>query len=496
MRDRLIKSGFALAAGQGINVVRQLALPAAFIAFAGTEPYAEWLVISAGLAQLNLLDFGLQSCAVNRMGMAYHTRDMELFRKVQSSALLMILAVLGVALIGSGTLLFLPVEEWLRLNLTAADARWTMLLLGWGLLAQILLGQIVGVFRAINLAWRGQMWGNAMRLASLIVLVVLLWAGTSFPNMALGMLLVPLVAIAVVLVDLGVKAPKCFPTLTHWDRTVAGEILKPSLFFSLGVLNNFLLFEVPLIILQRTAGASVVVAFSVTRTLMSAGRQLLTPIQHALIPEITRLFAVNDRDGLRRVYRFSIGVALLGGALLGLGLGIGAPGIMGVWLQGKVSPSVLLIGLLVAVSLAAACRESRFLFQFSTNHHERTLSHMTFGYVAMLVASVLVADRFGAEGIAAAWLLTEVVLLVVVAGENRRRFQLFDDRMLLASVCLPFAVLFVVTRSLPLIQDWNAWEQMGIAALAAAVCAAVLYCSGAAPRFDHMWRWIKRPSHG
>lgn len=474
MRDRLFKTAAAIATGQGINVLRQLALPAAFLAFADTDRFAAWLVLSAGLAQLNLLDFGLQTCAINRMGMAFHTGDFATFRRVQSAALWLTLGIVAPAALLVVGVLGLPVEAWLKLALPASEVRWTMLLLAWGILAQIVAGQLVGVFRAINLAWRGQMWGNALRLGSLVVLVVQLALQASFPSLALGALLTPLILLALVLIDLRWRAPECFPSLRHWDRREACDLVRPSLYFSLGVLNNFLLFEVPLLILQRTSGATAVVSFSVLRTLLAAGRQLLTPVQYALIPEITRVFAQREAAAMNRLYRFSVEVAFLGGAVLSLAFGLAAAGILDVWLHRKVTVAPVLVALLAAVSMATASREARYLFQFATNRHERSLVVMTVVYALMLAAGGWLAARFQENGLAFAWLLAEVGIVAWLARENLREFKLRATRALWSSQLLVPVVFALVWAGLEFGAGWNVWLQMGAAGVLASAFGLVL----------------------
>lgn len=474
MRDRLIKSAAAIAGGQGINVLRQLLLPVVFLATLGTEAYGAWLVLCAGLAQLNLLDFGLQTATINKLGMAFHRGRMDEFHRVQSIALRLTLGVVIPATMLVALVLALPVERWLKLALPPEEARWTMLFLAWGILAQIVVGQLVGVFRAINLAWRGQMWGNALRLGSLIVLVVQLLLKLSFPMLALGGLVVSLVVGAAVLVDLRWKARECLPTLRHWDRREAVELVRPSLFFSLGLLNNFLLFEVPLLILQRTSGPQAVVAFSVLRTLLSAGRQLLTPVQYALIPEITRVFALNDKAAMNRLYRLSVEVACLGGAVLNLGLGLGAAGIVALWLQGKVAVVPLLAALLAATGFAAACRESRYLFQLATNRHEHTLVVTALAYVLMLFAGGWLAARYHETGLAFAWLVSEWCILGWMARENLRSLNIRDPRSLWTAHLLVPAIFLVVWGGLVWSTGWSVWLQVGLAGLVACAFALVL----------------------
>jgi O-antigen/teichoic acid export membrane protein len=420
MLKRLIKTGLAIGVGQGLNIAQQLLLPPAFLHFYGVELYSSWLIMTAGIAHLNTLDFGLQTYIVNRLGMLYHTGRQEEFRRVQSIGLRLVVGTVLAATLLLLPLLFLPVESWLKLGLPAFEARGTLLLLAFGILAQIVFGQVAGVFRAIGLAHRNQHWANAQRVLNVGAMLGLIACRVSFIWLAAVPFLIGLAMFAIVLNDLRRRAPHGCPTVRQWDAVEARNMVKPSLFFGLGVLNNFLLFEVPLLILQFTGGPLAVVTFATTRTLFSAGRQLLTPIQYSLIPEITRLHAVNDRATLARVYRFAEAIALWGGLTLNVTLGLASGVILALWLRGQVSPAPQFIALMAVVAVATVYRESKFLFQIATNHHERNSLLSWFSYVGMGVAGWFLSRSFGASGMAAAWLLSELIIIMFLVRENTR----------------------------------------------------------------------------
>jgi len=116
MLKRLIKTGLAIGVGQGLNIAQQLLLPPAFLHFYGVELYSSWLIMTAGIAHLNTLDFGLQTYIVNRLGMLHHTGRQEEFRRVQSIGLRLVLGVVLAATLLLLPLLCLPVEAWLKLT--------------------------------------------------------------------------------------------------------------------------------------------------------------------------------------------------------------------------------------------------------------------------------------------------------------------------------------------------------------------------------------------
>src|SRR3954453_412334 len=72
--------------GQGINVVGQLVQVPILLAAWGTARYGEWLSLSAVVAYLSLLDFGVQTYSTNRLTQCRAKGDLEQYRRVLQSA--------------------------------------------------------------------------------------------------------------------------------------------------------------------------------------------------------------------------------------------------------------------------------------------------------------------------------------------------------------------------------------------------------------------------
>ncbi|HEY2951171.1 MAG TPA: hypothetical protein VGK40_01235, partial [Verrucomicrobiae bacterium] len=142
--------------------------------------------------------------------------------------------------------------------------------------------------------------------------------------------------------------------------------------------------------------------------------------QYALIPEITRLHAVGDQPRLQQLHRIAEAVALVGGLALNLALALGSGAIMKFWLHGRVTPESGLVALMAVIGLATIHRESRYLFQLATNHHERNVVFMAVCYVAMGVTGGLLCSALQERGMALAWLAAELVIAGFLARENGR----------------------------------------------------------------------------
>ena len=79
--------------GQVINVAGQFVLVPIFLTYWGSQLYGEWLTLSAAVAYLTLVDFGIQSYVINRMNQCYVRGELEACSRILHSALYLYLLV-------------------------------------------------------------------------------------------------------------------------------------------------------------------------------------------------------------------------------------------------------------------------------------------------------------------------------------------------------------------------------------------------------------------
>lgn len=420
MWRRLAKHSFSIALGQGVNLAQQLLLPVAFLRQYGTEGYGSWLVVMAAVGQFGNLDFGLQTYLVNRLTMLHEAGNFAEFRRLQSIGLRLALGVVGVGAVGLYAVHQLPVERWLKLDWASDEARLVVLLLGGWVLLRIVQGQLAAVLRASGQPHRAQHWENFQRGLLLASSLALLHSRCGLVWLAAAHVGSALVGIAVVLWD--TRGSQVAPTLRAWDAREARQMVRPSLFFGLTTLNFLVLFEAPLLILQWTLGPVAVVTFATTRTVFSAARQLLTPVQLAVQQELPRALAAADPGQLRQLYRFSEVVALAGGSALIAGVALLSPWLMQLWLHGRIEPSPVLLALMATVSLATVLKDNRNALPLATNRHERASLLVAGGYLAMSVGGFWLAQVWREPGLLVAWLVTELTLAVLLQRQNFHQF--------------------------------------------------------------------------
>ena len=176
-----------------VSILQQFALTPLWLSRYGAAGFGQWLTLSASVAYLGTLDFGVQTFVNQDLTVRYHRGEMESFHVQQSTALRMLLGMVltvgAVALIA----LALPLEHWLRMDgsgrgpaVPASVVRGTVFLLALQVLANILFGFFSGQFMVLGKAYVGQYWSNAKNAMQIVFALPCLLLHTSFMVVALA----------------------------------------------------------------------------------------------------------------------------------------------------------------------------------------------------------------------------------------------------------------------------------------------------------------------
>ena len=425
----IAKNLSALVSSHLIAVLQQVALVPLFLLRYGKAGYGEWLAISAAVSYLGTLDFGVQTYVNQDLTVRYHRGDMREFHVNQSTALRLLLGVTGVAAALSVLVFLLPVQRWLRMDGTHGNpwiaphtVQLAVVFLALQALLTILFGYFAGTFMVVGRAHAGAYWNNAKNVSLILAGLAAVWVHSSFAVVALAQLAAVLLCQVGVLLHLRRSAPDIFPTLRYWDRALVPQILGPSGYFALIFTSNFLVYQLPILILQRSAGGVVVTLFSVMRTIFSMARNVLNALTQAIGPEVTTLFAREDWPALYRLYDYSERLVFAVIPVVSVGTLYLCPFLLTIWLKQPqlFVPHVYLAA--AAISIVMSTKEHKFQFQFSTNTH-RALARFMFGtYIGLGLLWTLAIPRFGLAGLLWSWFAIEVVQLLYLISLNRRFF--------------------------------------------------------------------------
>lgn len=419
---RVTKTALALLGNQILHLLMQFTLPPLFLANYGVKDYSEWLVLSAAMGFFGFLDLGLQTYVANKLTVFYHNNDLEGFHRFQTTGLLISFAVLFSTSVLALTVFFVPVDRLLSVSMPTAEVAVILYLLALQVLVFILWGQLASVYRAIGRAYRSVMWFNLQKTAMLLVTVGAVTFKQSFIIVSSLQLLVALFSLLSIWLDLGLKFKEISPKIRGFDITLAQEIIKPSLYFSLFLINNILIYQLPVLILNRFESSLAVVSFSVGRTLFSFIKQGLSVIQASIGPEITRLEGINDWVNLKKLYQSTESLTISAAITFNTFIFAASPLLLLVWMKRS---DIFAFGpmlILMLISAVMGLKEFKYYFQTMTNRHERTAVVMILSYLLMSVASYPAAKHYGVMGLLLVWLVTEVFQTVIIHGYNRQLF--------------------------------------------------------------------------
>ena len=272
-----------------MNVITQLVLPPIFLHQYGVATYGEWLTLTATVSYLGTLNFGLQTFANNQVAIHYNRGEIEQAHTLQSTALLLLLTIISSAALVTAIVFILPINLWLGLKTNAITVSATVYLLGLQILARILYGFLAGIFLVVGISYRGTNWNNIQAITTMAATAIMALKHLSFTWIAAQQAIMLAMFCVFVLVDLRLTAPAIFPRMRYARRDRFGDVLRPSGYFGLLYSSNFLVYQLPVILLQRILGPATVVVFSLTRTIFSMSRQILTSMTQAIGPEITEI---------------------------------------------------------------------------------------------------------------------------------------------------------------------------------------------------------------
>ncbi len=426
----IAKNLSALLSARVITLVQQVSLVPLFIHAYGKAGYGQWLAISAAVSYLGTLDFGVQTFVNQDLTVRYHRGDMDEFHLNQSTALRLLLGIVGAAGVLSVGLLFLPLQRWMNMDgrhgdpmVSAQVVHVAVFVMAMQALVNIIFGYFNGTFMVIDRSYYGAYWNNARMLTQFLAVLGSVFLRANFAEIALAQLGSLAVCLVLELWHLHHMAPQIFPTLKYWDPALVAKILKPSGYFALIFSSGFLVYQLPVLILQRTAGGAAVTLFSVMRTIFSMTRTLLNGPTQAIGPEITSLFARNDWKGLARLYDYSERMIFSLIPCVNMGTLYLCPFLLTVWIK---QPQLFLPGVYLtsaALSIVMSTKEHKFQFQFSTNTHQELARFMFATYLLLGGLWMVMIPRYGVAGLMGCWLAVETAQLGYLIWLNARFFR-------------------------------------------------------------------------
>jgi O-antigen/teichoic acid export membrane protein len=416
---RIARTWSAFTGGYALYIATQVLLPPLLIHAYGAPGYGTWLVLSASVGMIASLNFGIQTFATNELTMRYHRREMVEYRRLQSTAYRVMLTLLAVAALCLPVVFMLPLSGLLRIRLPAHTLSLTLCLLGLQVLCAILFGLVNDTHAIVGRNYRGAMWGSALRLSVFGSTALCALLTTPFALLAAAQLGTTIAILLFSYQDIRRYAPEAAPHLGEWDATEARRIVLPSLTFGVVTLSNFLVFQAPILVLNRLMGPEQVVGFSIARSLFSFTRQGLTLIHSTIEYEIRRLYSTRAFERLGALYLYAESLVVGAATMANLVVFIMAPTLLSLWIRRPELFDYRLFAGMMLISIGMSVKDYKLVFQFATNNHAVAAILGLTSYVAMIILMAPTVRHWGVVGFLATWAVAEVVQIIAIDSHNR-----------------------------------------------------------------------------
>jgi O-antigen/teichoic acid export membrane protein len=408
--DRVFSGLASASLHQAIAAAYSILLVPLFLRVWGADGYGRWLLLTAFVSYLGLLDLGGQHYIGNLLAFDYSKGDESAFRErleegLSVFSLLSFAALLVLAAALCYPALSLPAQDT---PLTGAE-RGVLLFMGCSFLLSVPQGVFVTIYRATGKLFAGMMIGNAVRLFSLFGISGLLLVESPPVVVAAGYFLSALILTAAVVVYGFRGIPQCRGVRLSVSAAWRGrKYLGGAFFFWLLLIAGAANYQGILIILGAFAAPAVVAIYATHRTasglLGYIGNLFMAPVW----PELSFAHAAGDKEKCKRVGLLAVRVVVYLNVMAAVALWAVLPEVYSVWTARELPLQPALAALFLVQGILVAGWSTAAWALLASNEH-RSLAWWAVANVGVTLAlAALFAPRYGVMGVAAATLIGDL----------------------------------------------------------------------------------------
>ena len=481
MLRRVLPAVNAIFVGHMIPRLGSLILVPLFLRNWSATLYGEYLALFAAVSYLSSLDIGMQQASVNRLTQAYAKGDLNQYRVVQHTAM-----AFYVVLAATVTLLMivlawlLPLPRWIGLKVTTpSTARILIILLAAYVMWSLPTRLITATYQSTGNLSRTQWIGNLQQIFVVMLSAMVLIMGRGMLSIALLQVLTVGFIASLVLFDLRRRSPTLFPGITSANISALKDLAHPSLLFALLLLGNLIAFQGSTLMISAVMGGLAVAVLSVSKAMIDLIRQVLYSITLALCPDLARMEALGDLEGLRRVHRLAVAATATLTLALAASVWYEGPQIITVWTRGRIEPDVVLLRLFLTLLVFQTPWAASSTIGTATNRHNAQAIGYFFAAVIGVSLIAALVHRLGTWAVPVGLALGEAVCCYHFVMKATCR--IIGERYI--AFALRFWMGFAVVTTAVLIAGWiihnlmpgpmlARWLGMGLFTFAAASVSA------------------------
>jgi O-antigen/teichoic acid export membrane protein len=432
---------------QVITALQTVALIPLFFRAWGVAQYGKWLVLTAFVSYLSLLDLGGQNYLVNLLTIHKAREQLSEFKQrfsqgvsffliLGGTCFLFLLGLIVAARLFSVPLLGRRLEGWEAWVLALQSAIFLLFSVPGGVYATI--------YRATGLFVRAAMIGNIFRLLELFAAAVALWVAASPPVYTAVLLAMSLLTTAVVVWDSRRCIPEARELRLSWTAAKEGwkQLGTGSLQFWCISLARTINAQGLVLVAAATTHPAAVALYNTHRTLANIPAYLGGVVQAPVLPELSSLWAQGRWENLQRAAVLSLRAVTWLTGIGALIIWVTGPVLYPWWTGRRLTiDSVLLAIMLIQAVLSAGWTTASW--PLLAANRQRSVALCSAGNALLtLVLAVWLARTGGVKGVALGNLVGDVVFGFLAFPLLLARFLRLGGARIYAAMGIAIVALF------------------------------------------------------
>lgn len=369
--------------------LNQILLVPLYILYWGNELYSDWIILSAITSFFSMSDLGINNVSNNLFCINYAQNKMKECRSIlATNYFLIILIGCSCIFLVFFTGFFIKFNTYLGLHIVDEKTAHYVLTL---LICQVFLNMyslvLDSIYNSQSLASKATYLNNTAKF--LISIFILIGIICKYSILIIAMLqLIPLI---IIIIYKHLDTKKYFrESISCKDINIRElkEYIKPSLAFMAFPFGNLFIFQGFTILINHYFGATTLVTFNTTRTMVNFIRTMIQTITSAVKPEFSLAYGRSDFNFMRRIHKKTLKYCFCISIFIGLILISIGPLIYHIWTSGKISFNYgIMIPLVIAMILNSLWEASGITLT-STNNH------ICMGYLYLLSTIIALAIAY------------------------------------------------------------------------------------------------------
>ena len=403
-----------------IHFLFQLISIPLFMKYWGIELYGEWIVLNALTAYFAMSDIGLNTVTTNEFSINYKQKNNRKCNILFNNNLFFIIPIFAFIFISIIALnVFADLSQLLNFNLISEEiAEFGLFSLILHIFFVMVSNLYSSVYRATHNYSRAVTIDNIVRVfeySTLLIAVILNF------SLFIIFMLYPLPRFLGLIFKI-IDTKKFFRIkigLIFFNWSELKKLFAPSLSFLSFPIGHSIILQGFVLLINFTIGSSAVVIYSTMRTLINVVKSGFNVLNNSFWPEYSLAYGANDKDSMRKMHRFSVGISFYFSLFIVSFLLIFGKWIYETWTNYEIEFNSILFYLFLITLFTNTLWSASSTVLISTNNHKTySIIYLISTIISLSIAYLILILFNSISYLPLALLIIDVLLIYAVLRQS------------------------------------------------------------------------------